>query len=395
MPKLSKSSNRLEGQKMFQILAKAQELEREGKSIIHFEIGDPDFDTPQNIKNAAYNSLRRGETHYVPSSGLLELKVAAADVTEKRSRGFKPDLNQILITPGANIQIDYAVTCVANPGDEIIIPNPSFVSYASIINFRGMIPIKIPLHEKNDFRLNPEDVEKAINDKTKMIIINSPNNPTGAVMKKEEIEKVYGIAEKHDIFLLSDEIYARMIYEDSNTKFFSPSTIDHCKERTILVNGFSKSYAMTGWRLGIVTGPSNLIEKMALNLETTTSCVSPFVQKAGIEALVGNQEPINEMVREFRKRRDIIVNGLNSLPGVNCIKPMGAFYAFPNISKTGLSSEKFTKIMLKEAGVAVCPGNFFGSGGEGYVRLCYANSIENIEKGIERMKDTLKVYNRV
>jgi aspartate/methionine/tyrosine aminotransferase len=390
MRELSEAAKRLEGQKMFQILAKTKELERQGKKIIHFEIGDPDFNTPSNIKNAAIESLEDNETHYAPSSGILDLKIAAAEVTEKRSRGFRPDLNQILVTPGANVQIDYAVTCVANPGDEIIIPNPGFVSYASIINFRGMIPIKIPLYEKNDFRLNPKDVEKAITKKTKMIIINSPGNPTGALMKKEEIESIYKIAEKNDLFLLSDEVYARMVYEDQDTKFYSPSRLDNCKERTILVNGFSKSYAMTGWRLGIVTGPASLIEKMALNLETTTSCVAPFIQRAGIEALIGSQEPVNEMIKEFKKRRDVIVDGLNSLPGISCLKPMGAFYAFPNITETGMTSEEFSDIILEKANVAICPGNFFGSSGEGYVRLCYANSMKNIEKGIEQMRYVLK-----
>jgi len=356
MKKLSDATYRLEGQKMFQILAKTKELERQGKEILHFEIGDPDFNTPSNIKDAVYNSLKKGKTHYVPSSGILELKVAAAEVTEKRSRGFRPDLNQILVTPGANVQIDYAVTCAANPGDEIIIPDPSFVSYASIINFRGMKPVRIPLLEKNEFRLKPKDVEKAVTDKTKMIIINSPSNPTGAVMNEKEIEQVYKIAEKNDLYLLSDEVYTRMIYTDSETKFCSPSKYDHCKERTIVVNGFSKSYAMTGWRLGVVTGPPHLIEKMGLVLETTTSCVSPFIQMAGVEALLGSQKPINDMISEFRKRRDLIVKDF----------------------------------MLEKAGVAVCPGSFFGEYGEGYVRLCYANSIENIKRGIERMNYCLK-----
>ncbi len=387
--KLSDAANRLEGQKMFQILAKTQELERKGKDILHFEIGDPDFNTPKSIVNAVYESLRKGETHYTNSSGLLELKVAAAEVTAK-SRGFKPNLNQILVTPGANVQLYYALACAVNPGEDVIIPDPGFVSYNSIINFLGINQIKIPLREESEFRLNPDDVEKSITEKTKMIIINSPSNPTGAVMKEEEINRIYKIAEKNDIYLLSDEIYARMIYNDSETQFYSPSKLDNCKERTIIVNGFSKSYAMTGWRLGVVTGPSNIIDKMGLLLETTTSCVSPFIQRAGVEALKGSQYPIFEMVEEFKKRRDIIVKGLNTIRGISCVNPKGAFYAFPNIRETGFSSEKFAEFMLEEAGVAVCPGNYFGKGGEGYVRLCYANSLENINKGIERMAYALK-----
>jgi len=389
MPKISDAANRLEGQKMFHILAKAQELERQGKETIHFEIGDPDFDTPKNIVNAAYYSLKKRETHYTNSKGLLELRVVAADVTTK-SRGFRPDLEQLLVTPGTNVQIYYAIACSTNPGEEVVVPDPSFVSYFSIINFLGAKAVRVPLYEKNEFRLSPEDVGKAITDKTRMIIINSPSNPTGAVMKEEEIKRMYDIAKEHDVYLLSDEIYARMIYKDSDIQFHSPSKYDHCKERVIVANGFSKSYAMTGWRLGVVTGPAELVSKMNLLLETTTSCVSPFIQRAGIEALKGSQEPIFDMVNEFRKRRDIIVDELNTLPGIRCLKPKGAFYVFPNIKGTGLTSEEFTDFMLEEAGVALCPGPFFGNYGEGYVRLCYANSIENIEIAIERMKYVLK-----
>jgi aspartate aminotransferase len=389
MRRLSDAAYRIEGQKMFQILARAQELERQGMEIIHFEIGDPDFDTPTNIVESCCDSLKKGETHYTNSSGLLELKKTAAGVTE-RSRGFRPDLNQILVTPGANVQIYYAIACVANPGEEIIIPDPSFVSYNSIINFLGCKSVKVPLKEENEFRMSPEDIERAITDKTRMIIINSPHNPTGAVMTEEELTKIYEIAKKHDIYLLSDEIYARMIYQDSETSFFSPSKFDECKERVIVVNGFSKSYAMTGWRLGVVTGPEDLIKRMGLLLETTTSCVAPFIQRAAIEALSGSQEKIVEMVGEFRKRRDLIVEKLNSLKGISCVKPGGAFYVFANIKDTGLSSEEFTDLMLEKAGVATCPGVYFGESGEGYVRFCYANSIENISLGIDRVRRVLE-----
>ena len=385
MKKLSTLAEGLEGQKMFQILAKTKELERQGKEIIHFEIGDPDFDTPKTIKDAAYESIKKGDTHYANSSGLLEFKVAAADVTEK-SRGFRPRLDQLLVTPGANYQLRLAIACAVNPGEEVIIPDPSFVSYHSLIKNNFSKTIRVPLYEKNEFRLNPEDVKQAITDKTRMIIINSPSNPTGSVMKKEEIEEIYEIAEENDIYLLSDEIYARMVYPDSENNFYTPGKFDECKERTIIVNGFSKSYAMTGWRLGVATGPSNLISKMGLLLESELSCVAPFIQKAGIEALSGSQEPIFGMVNEFKDRRDLVVKGLNSIPGVSCITPQGAFYAFPNIKNTKLNSQELTDLMLNEAGVALCPGTIFGKYGEGYVRLCYANSTENIARGIERMR---------
>ena len=389
MKRLSNAAGKLKGQEMFQILSKAKELERQGREIIHFELGDPDFDTPENIVEAACASLKNKDTHYTSSGGLHELKVAAADVTEK-SRGFRPDLTQILITPGANVQIYYAIACTVEPGEEVIVPDPGFVSYFSIIDFLGAKAVRIPLHENNEFRLNPDDVEKAITEKTRMIIINSPSNPTGAVMTEQEIKKVYDIAEKHDLYLLSDEIYARMLYTGNENKFSSPSKYDPCKERVIIINGFSKSYAMTGWRLGVVTAPADLIEKMTLLLETTTSCVSPFVQKAGLAALKGDQDLTFKMIEEYRKRRDIIVEGLNTLPGVRCLKPKGAFYVFPNIEKTGMTSREFTDFILDKAGIALAPGTIFGNYGEGYVRLAYANSIDNINKAIEKMKYALE-----
>jgi aspartate/methionine/tyrosine aminotransferase len=364
-------------------------LEKQGKDIIHFELGDPDFDTPEHIKDAVYESLKKGETHYAPSSGLTDLKEISAEVTV-RSRGFKPALNQLLVCAGANVMIYYAIACSVDPGEEVIVPDPAFVSYYSIIDYLGVKAVRVPLREDNKFRLDPADVEKAINPKTRMIIINSPSNPTGAMMTPEEIEQIYKIAEKHDLYLLSDEIYARMVYADANTKFSSPSAFDHCKERTIIVNGFSKSYAMTGWRLGVMTGPAPLIEKMGLLLETTSSCVSPFIQRAGIQALTGSQKQINDMVLEYRKRRDVMVDGLNSLPGISCVKPDGAFYAFPNIKKTGMTSDGFTDFMLKEAGVAITPGNVFGENGEGYVRFCYVNSLKNIEKALKKMRIALE-----
>jgi len=388
MKKLSDAAHRLEGQRMFQILAVARELERQGKEILHFELGDPDFDTPGNIVKIACDSLKKGETHYAPSSGLFELREAAAEVTLK-SRGFRPDIDQLLVCPGANVMIYYAAACAVNPEEEVIVPDPGFVSYFSILKFLGIKIVRVPLYERNEFRLNPDDVKKAITDKTRMIIMNSPGNPTGAVMTEDEVRRMYEIAKEYDIYLLSDEIYARMLYRDVNTSHHSPSKFDHCKERTIVVNGFSKSYAMTGWRLGVVTGPAEIINKMGLLLETTTSCVSPFIQKAGIEALKGSQEPILNMVEEFRKRRDTMVKGLNSLPGVTCLKPNGAFYVFPNITGTGLTSEEFADVMLNQAGVAISPGPIFGEYAEGYVRLCYANSIDNINKAIEMMREVL------
>ena len=372
---------------MFQIMTHALELERQGKNIIHFELGDPDFQTPRHIVEAGIKALEAGRTHYAPPGGIYELKKAAAEVT-LHSRGFMPSLSQLLVCPGANIMIYYAAACVLEPGDEVIVPDPCFVSYISILKFIDISIKRVQLHEENEFRLLPSHVECAITPKTKMIILNSPSNPTGAVSSAEDIREVYKIAKRNNLFLLSDEIYARMIY-DSDAEHFSPSIFDHCEERTILVNGFSKSYAMTGWRLGVLTAPEFLIAKMTLLQETLLSCVPPFVQYAGISALTSSQEKIFEMVDEYRQRRNLLVNGLNSLPGIRCVKPKGAFYAFPNIKGTGMSSEEFSTIMIDKAGVAVAPGNIFGPSGEGYVRLCYVNSLENIEKAIGRMRNVL------
>jgi len=384
MRKLSEASKRLEGQPMFKLLTKVQQLERMGKKIIHFEIGDPDFKTPENIIDAAITSLKKGETHYTSSFGLYDMRMAACETTAK-TRGFRPDLDQVLITPGANIIIYYAYRCLLDPEDEVLLPDPGFPTYYSAAKFCDIKVVRIPLRESNNFRMFPKDVEERITSKTKMIVINSPSNPTGSVTTKEEIDEIYDIAKKYDLYLLSDEVYARMIYEEDYS-FYSPSIRDKCNERVIVLNGFSKAFAMTGWRLGCVIGPKFVIEKIALLLETTSSCVSPFIQRAGIEAIKGSQDEVKKMVSQYKKRRDLLVKGLNELSGVKCLMPGGAFYVFPNISKTGMSDEEFSDFMLNEAGVALLPGSCFGEHGKKYVRLCYATSMENIVEGLNRMK---------
>jgi aspartate/methionine/tyrosine aminotransferase len=382
MKTLSNLANNLEGQPMFQILSKTNLLEMT-RNILHFEIGDPDFETPQNITLSCVKALMDNKTHYTSSTGVLGLKLEAQKATFK-SRGFKPDLNQLLVTPGANAQIYYAIACTVNPGEEVIVPDPGFVSYYSICKMLGVKIVRVPLRENNQFRLDPRDVEKAITPKTRMIIMNSPSNPTGSVMTKQEIEDMHGVALVNDLYLLSDEIYARMVY---GRRHYSPSAYDNCKSRVIMVNGFSKSYAMTGWRLGVCTGPEDVIAKMGLMLETTTSCVSPFIQSAGIEALRGSQQPVIDMMREFEERRNFIVCGLNSLKGIHCDTPEGAFYVFPNIKDTGYTSNTFADHVLYNADVALCPGTMFGESGEGYVRMSYANnSIENIKDAIKKME---------
>lgn len=386
--KLSKLSQVLEGQKMFQILSQAQELEKVGKSVIHFEIGDPDFSTPKNIVEKCIDALRAGFTHYTGSSGLESFKDAAANVTFK-SRGFRPESNQILVTAGANIQIYYALACICDPGDNVIYGDPAFVSYASIMKLLGITPNAVPLKESLGFKISPNDIESAINERTRAIIINSPHNPTGSVLTEEEIKAIYDIAEKYDLFLISDEVYARIIYSKT-FKFSSPSTIDKCKIRTVLLHSFSKSYAMTGWRIGAVTAPAELITKMALLLETTSSCVSPFIQIAATEAISMDQGELDLMVREYEKRRDVLVGLINDMPLVHCVPPDGAFYAMVNINNTGLTDVEFAKRLLEEGFVATCPGSYFGEYGAGYIRICFANSMENITVGMSRMKTFLE-----
>ena len=372
---------------MFKLLDKIKKLESDGKDIIHFEIGDPDFDTPKNISDATIDALKNGNTHYVSSFGLVEFRQKIREYIEK-SRGFKPTLEQVLVTPGANIVIFYAINCLVDPGEEIIFPDPGFPTYNAAVKMCNASPVRIPLLESNEFRMNPDDIEKSITKKTKMVIINSPQNPTGSVMTKDEIKATYEIAEKHDLFLYSDEIYSKLIYD--NNKYSSPSIFDKCKDRTILADGFSKAYAMTGWRLGSVVGPSDIIEKMQLLLETTSSCVPPFIQKAGIEAIDGDQTFHEYMHNEYRKRRDLIVRELNSIENINCVMPGGAFYVFINIKKTNMTSEQFCDYILEDANVAILPGTSFGRFGEGYVRMCYAVKQELIVDAVERIRNSMK-----
>lgn len=385
MKSLSKVTSLIDGQPMFKYLDRAKALEAQGRHLIHMEIGEPDFDTPMNVTWAAVKSLAAGETHYGSSFGLKEFREAIQFATE-RSRGFKPDLDQILVTPGANIGIFYAVYCLVDPGYEVIVPDPGFSTYYSNIKMCGAIPVRVPLKEENEFRMNPDDIEAAITDKTRLIIINSPQNPTGSVLTSEDTKRIYEIAKKYDVYVYSDEIYARMNYDPVG--FNSPSIYDHCKEHVILSNGFSKAFAMTGWRLGTIIGPANVIERMAALLQTTSSCVSTFIQRAGIEAIMGSQETVSKMMEEYKARRDMLVAGLNRIKGVECLLPGGAFYVFPNIKGTGLTSDQVVE-KLMDAGVVTLPGHCFGEHGDGYLRLCYATSRANIQIALDRIEKAL------
>lgn len=386
--RLSKAAGNLEGQPMFKVLARVQELERAGRDMVHFEIGDPDFATPTNIVESACSALRAGETHYTSSMGLFDFRETVR-LTTSRTRGFTPDIEQVLVTPSANIIIYYVIRCLVEPGDEIIVPDPGFPSYYAAIRFCDAVAVPVPLREENSFRMNPDDVRRAISPKTRLIILNSPHNPTGSVMTPAELDAIAAIAEEYDLFLYSDEVYARMIFDDS-TPFSSPSSRDRCRERTIVANGFSKAFAMTGWRLGVAIGPVDVIEKMGLLLQTTSSCVSPFIQRAGIEAIMGDQTQVNAMMTEYMLRRDLLVDGLNRITGISCLKPGGAIYVFPNISETGLTSEQFADLMMDKAGVALLPGTNFGKAGAGFVRLCYAVSRDKIAEGLKRIEETVR-----
>ena len=383
MPELSKGASRIYGEAAFEVLAKAQELERQGKHILHFEIGEPDMETPENIANAGVQAIRDKKTHYTPSIGILELRKAVQDEIEK-TRGYRPDLEQIIITPGLKPGIFFSMLATVNPGDEVIYQDPGYPTYGSTTSFLGAKKIMIPLLEENEFRMNPDDIRERITDKTKLIIVNSPQNPTGSVMTKKELEEIAEIAEEHDIFLVSDEIYSKMTYE---TKHYSPTVRDEAKKRTVLLDGFSKYYAMTGWRLGFMVVPVEMAERLKDFLVTSISCTAEFTQWAGVEALTGDQSFISEMMKRFKEKRDKIVKGLNSIPGFSCLTPKEAFYAFPNIKKTGMTSQECADYLLYNAGVATLPGTAFGPYGEGYLRFSYATTLENIDEAIQRIRE--------
>lgn len=385
--KLSKVSYKIEGQPMFKVLDRVQKLEKQGEDIVHFEIGDPDFDTPRHIIAAAHKSMKDGETHYTSSMGLYDMRLAVQETTFF-SNGFKPEIDQILVTPGANISIYLAIQCLVNPGEDVVVPDPGFPTYYSVIKLCGVNAIRVPLKEENKFKMNPDDIRRAITPKTRLIIINSPNNPTGSVISPEDLDEIYKIAKEKNIYLLSDEVYSRMLYGE--TKFHSPSVNDKCKESTIIINGFSKSFAMTGWRLGVAIGPKEIIEKMGLLVQALCSCTPPFIQRAGIAAIKGNQSDVRKMVAIYKKRRNMLVDGLNKIPGIKCLKNEGAFYVFPNIKGTGMTSEEFADFALEKAKVALLPGTNFGECGRGYIRLTYATSAESIKKGLKRLEMAIK-----
>ncbi len=379
--RLARRMARLGTETAFEVLVKAKALEAQGRDIIHLEIGEPDFDTPGNIIEAGCDALRKGFTHYGPSAGMMELReVIAQHVSETRRVNVTPE--EVIVVPGGKPIIFFSILALAEEGDEIIYPNPGFPIYESMINYVGAKAVPIRLREELEFRLDVDELASLINDRTKLLIVNSPQNPTGGVLTQEDIAAIARAVGDRNILVLSDEIYSQLIFEGEHHSIMS---IDGMKERTILLDGFSKTYAMTGWRMGYGVMRADLATHISRLMTNSNSCTASFTQVAGIEALRGSQDAVDDMRAEFKERRDVMVAGLNKIKGFSCRVPHGAFYVFPNITKTGWPSKKLADALLEDTGVAALSGTAFGDFGEGYLRFSVANSIENIEKALDRI----------
>jgi aspartate/methionine/tyrosine aminotransferase len=375
--------SRLGTETAFEVLNRARQLEKQGKEIIHLEIGEPDFDTPANVIEAGVDALHKGWTHYGPAAGLPDLRQAIADYVS-RTRNVPVSSEEVVVVPGGKPIIFFTILALIESGDEVIYPNPGFPIYESMVNYSVGKAIPIPLREDRDFSVDVNELAKLINDRTKLIILNSPHNPTGGVLTKKDILEIAEAIGDRNILILSDEIYSRLIYDGDH---FSIMSVPGFKERTILLDGFSKTYAMTGWRLGYGVMRPDLAGPIARLATNSTSCTASFTQVAGIEALRGDQSSVDKMSAEFKRRRDTFVAGLNKINGFSCRVPKGAFYAFPNITKTGWSSKKLADALLEQAGVACLSGTAFGEYGEGYLRFSVANSLENLNKALARIED--------
>jgi aspartate/methionine/tyrosine aminotransferase len=378
---------RLGTETAFEVLAAARRLEAQGKDIVHLEIGEPDFDTPSNIIEAANKALHSGKTHYTPAPGIPELRQAIARYVSN-TRGISVDPAQVVVVPGGKPIMFYAILALIDEGDEVLYPNPGFPIYESMIRFVGGKAVPTPLREEKQFGLDVGELESLVTDRTKMVIINSPANPTGGVLEAEDIKAIAKLAQERDLIVLADEIYSRIIYDGS---FSSIASLPGMPERTIILDGFSKTYAMTGWRIGFGIMPTKMAEWMARLQTNVNSCTSTFTQRACLDALCGPRDEVNAMLTEFRKRRDFIVAGLNKLRGFRCQMPPGAFYAFPNVEGTGIDCQVLANRLLEEKGVACLAGTCFGKHGDGFLRLSYANSIPNIAKALARVEELLKL----
>jgi aspartate aminotransferase len=366
----------------YQVLARANQMETMGREIIHFEIGQPDYATFENVSQAGIDAIRSGKTRYTPPAGMPSLRTAiAADAGSRRGIDVQPE--EVVVSPGGKPNLFFPTLALVEPGDEVIYPDPGFPTYEAMIKVAGGVPVAVPLLEDNNFSFDLDAFDRSISPRTKLIILNSPSNPTGGVIPLVDLEHIAAQAIKMDSWVMSDEIYARIVYDDLEAP--SIAALTGMRERTIIVDGFSKTYSMTGWRLGYGIMPVDLARRVDLLLTHSIGSTAHFTQFAGLEAVTGSQDMVAVMVNEYQRRRNAIVAGLNNIPGFKCQKPQGAFYAFPNITGTGMKSEELANRILEQAGVALLPGNSFGRYGEGYLRLSYANSIENIHKGLEEI----------
>lgn len=371
----------------FEVLSRAKALEAQGKKIIHLEIGEPDFDTPLFIREAARAALAKGRTHYTPAGGIPELRQAICEDVQRR-RGVTVRPENVVVTPGAKPIIYFPITALIETGDEVIYPNPGFPIYESVIDFVGGKAVPLQLKEEKEFRFDIKELEALITPATRLLIINSPQNPTGGILTRDDVRAIARLVRANkNLLVLADEVYKNIIYEHEHASLLSEPDM---LERTILLDGFSKTYAMTGWRLGFGVMPVELAQKIEKLMINSNSCTATFVQDAGVAALRGPHEEVDAFVREFRKRRDFMVAGLNQIKGVRCLKPGGAFYCFPNVSAVPMRSKQLADLLLNEAGVAVLSGTAFGKFGEGYLRLSYANSIENIQAALQKMKQVIE-----
>ena len=371
----------------YQVLAKANQLEATGRKIIHFEIGQPDFETFANVSLAGVRAITEGRTRYTPPSGMPSLQEVIAEDSGRR-RGIHIDPGEVVVGPGAKPALFFPTLALIEPGDEVIYPNPGFPTYEAMIKVAGGVPVAVPLLEENNFSFDLEVFDRLINARTRLIILNSPSNPTGGVMPLADLEHIAEKALQYDCWVMSDEIYARIAYDGLSVP--SITAIPGMQARTIIVDGFSKTYAMTGWRLGYGIMPRELADKVGLLLTHSIGSTAQFTQFAGVEAVLGQQAQVDAVVAEYQRRRDVIVAGLNATPGIRCQSPQGAFYVFPNITGTGKSSNELANLLLDKAGVALLPGSSFGEHGEGYLRLSYATSLQNIELGLEKIQSVLK-----
>ena len=382
MRPLARRMGRLGTETAFEVLARARALEAQGRHIVHLEIGEPDFDTPASITAAGVAAIEHGETHYTPSAGILELREAIARYL-KRTRALDYDASQIIVAPGAKPIMFYAILALCESGDEAIYPDPGFPIYRSMIDFAGATAVPLPLREENNYVPDLDELRRLVTPKTKLIILNSPHNPTGGALSQEAVREIARIARDNDIWVLSDEIYADLLYEG---KHFPIGREDGMLERTIVLDGFSKTFAMTGWRLGYGAFPKPLVEPVTKLVTNSVSCTATFTQRAGIVAMDQRPPEVAQMLTEFRKRRDAIVAGLRSIEGITCRTPQGAFYVFPNITALGRgNAATVANRVLNEAGVACLAGTAFGPVGEGHLRLSYANSLENLELAVQRI----------